>query len=66
MSHPQAIVLLSGGIDSAACVHLLKAQGMPVEGIFFDYDKSRHRESKPRRKQSENISTLHSLWAGEA
>jgi 7-cyano-7-deazaguanine synthase len=37
MSHPQAIVLLSGGIDSAACAHFLKTQGMTVEGIFFDY-----------------------------
>jgi 7-cyano-7-deazaguanine synthase len=31
------MVLLSGGTDSAACAYLLKAQGMAVEGIFFDY-----------------------------
>jgi 7-cyano-7-deazaguanine synthase len=37
MPPPQAIVLLSGGIDSAACAHLLKAQGMTVEGVFLDY-----------------------------
>jgi 7-cyano-7-deazaguanine synthase len=40
MSCCKAIVLLSGGIDSAACVHLLLAQGMTVEGVFFDYGQA--------------------------
>jgi 7-cyano-7-deazaguanine synthase len=37
MPHSRAMVLLSGGIDSSACAHLLKGQGLTVEGIFFDY-----------------------------
>ena len=32
-----ATVLLSGGIDSVACAHLLKSQGFSVHGVFFDY-----------------------------
>jgi 7-cyano-7-deazaguanine synthase len=30
----RAIVLMSGGIDSAACAHLYKAQGLDVEALF--------------------------------
>ena len=37
MPHPHAIVLLSGGTDSAAAAHLLKTQKMALEGLFFDY-----------------------------
>lgn len=31
------IVLLSGGIDSMACVEFYLEQGYTVEGVFFDY-----------------------------
>ncbi|WP_405525703.1 7-cyano-7-deazaguanine synthase [Streptomyces canus] len=34
---PQATVLLSGGIDSAAVLALLKSQGMQVRCLFVDY-----------------------------
>jgi len=30
-------VLLSGGVDSAACAHLLAAQGCTVRGVFVDF-----------------------------
>ncbi|MFJ2891355.1 7-cyano-7-deazaguanine synthase [Streptomyces sp. NPDC087305] len=36
-SVPQATVLLSGGIDSAAVLALLKSQGMQVRCLFVDY-----------------------------
>lgn len=36
----QAAVLLSGGLDSAACVHLLKAQGHAVRGVFVDFGQA--------------------------
>jgi hypothetical protein len=55
MSQPHAIVLLSGGIDSAACAHLLKAQGMTVEGIFFDYGQP----SAPREQAAAQLIAEH-------
>jgi 7-cyano-7-deazaguanine synthase len=36
----QATVLLSGGIDSAACAHFLRSRGFLVEGIFIDYGQA--------------------------
>jgi 7-cyano-7-deazaguanine synthase len=36
----KAVVLLSGGIDSAACAHLLLSQGRQVTGIFIDHGQS--------------------------
>jgi 7-cyano-7-deazaguanine synthase len=33
----RASVLLSGGIDSAACAHLLLAKEFEVDAIFFDF-----------------------------
>jgi 7-cyano-7-deazaguanine synthase len=36
----RATVLLSGGIDSATCVHLLKQDGHDVSGIFVDFGQS--------------------------
>jgi 7-cyano-7-deazaguanine synthase len=32
-----AVVLTSGGIDSAACAHFLKAEGNDVHCVFIDY-----------------------------
>jgi len=36
----RATVLMSGGIDSAACVRFLKKQSFDVEGIFVDYGQA--------------------------
>lgn len=35
-----ATVLMSGGIDSAACAHLLRSQGLAVGGLFIDYGQA--------------------------
>jgi len=35
-----AIVLLSGGIDSAACAHFLLSQGVKVSSVFLDYGQA--------------------------
>jgi 7-cyano-7-deazaguanine synthase len=35
-----ATVLMSGGIDSAACAHRLLAQGLRVEGLFIDHKQA--------------------------
>jgi tRNA U34 2-thiouridine synthase MnmA/TrmU len=61
MSPSTAIVLLSGGIDSAACAHLLKAQEMKVEGIFSIMDNPPLGASKSPREQSQTTSTSRSL-----
>lgn len=45
MTGKKATVLLSGGIDSASCAHLLKKQGFSVNAVFVDYGQaSLHQE----------------------
>lgn len=57
MSPIQASVLLSGGIDSAACAHFLKSQGMAVEGLFVDYgQKAARLEHIAARAIAEHLS----------
>ena len=40
MTNREATVLMGGGIDSAACAHLLQARGHVVRGIFIDYGQA--------------------------
>ncbi|MFC1698764.1 7-cyano-7-deazaguanine synthase QueC [Candidatus Omnitrophota bacterium] len=40
----RAIVLLSGGIDSATCLYLAKKQGARPFGLIFDYGQRHRRE----------------------
>jgi 7-cyano-7-deazaguanine synthase len=35
--HPEILVLLSGGVDSSACVNFYRELGRPVCGLFVDY-----------------------------
>lgn len=35
-----ATVLLSGGIDSACCVHFLKSRGFSVSGLYVDFNQA--------------------------
>ncbi len=42
----EATVLLSGGIDSAACARLLSAQRYHVRGIFVDYGQAAAQEER--------------------
>lgn len=35
--HTEAVVLFSGGLDSAACAHFLQKNGHAVRGLFIDY-----------------------------
>ena len=35
-----ALVLLSGGLDSAACAYVLKQQGLAVSGLFVDFGQA--------------------------
>ena len=36
----EAVVLLSGGIDSAACAHLIRGEVGTIKGMFFDYGQA--------------------------
>ncbi|WP_193181634.1 7-cyano-7-deazaguanine synthase [Nisaea sediminum] len=50
----RATVLLSGGVDSTACVHYLIQQGFNVDAIFVDYDQAaRELESVSSKKISD-------------
>lgn len=40
VSFKKAVVLMSGGIDSAACVHILQSQGFEVTAAFVDYGQT--------------------------
>lgn len=50
MNNMKARILVSGGIDSMACINFYLAQGYDVEGIFFDY--------KQRAEQSEHYAAM--------
>lgn len=43
-----ALVLLSGGLDSAACAYLLKQQGLSVSGLFVDFGQA----AAPREREA--------------
>lgn len=36
----EAIVLFSGGIDSLACIHLLRSRNLTVSGLFVNYSQA--------------------------
>lgn len=36
----RATVLMSGGIDSAACAHFFRSQGINVDGLFIDHGQA--------------------------
>lgn len=53
-SDQEAVVLFSGGIDSTACAHLLRTQGLKVTGLFVDYSQAAlTREKEAVRSLSE-------------
>jgi 7-cyano-7-deazaguanine synthase len=39
-SQGRATILMSGGIDSAACAHLLGRQGFVLDGVFLNYGQA--------------------------
>jgi 7-cyano-7-deazaguanine synthase len=50
-----AIILLSGGIDSAACARFLNEQGYSVRGLFVDYGQ---KASEQEKKSAESLSKV--------
>jgi 7-cyano-7-deazaguanine synthase len=51
----QTIVLLSGGMDSAACAHYLQRNGHTVCGLFVDYGQ---KAAGPEERAVEQVGTL--------
>ena len=51
-SKTPATVLMSGGIDSAACAWLLRGQGMNVQGVFLDYGQA---AAEPERRAAVSL-----------
>lgn len=67
--HRKATVLMSGGMDSAACAHLMAAQGHTVHGIFVDFGQAaRKPESRAVARLADVLgitsTTLHVGTAG--
>lgn len=70
-----ALVLLSGGLDSAACAHALQQQGLQVSGLFVDFGQAaaaREHEASAAVAKSlgmdltvRSIGPSYSLGAGE-
>ena len=50
MKHKSAIVLLSGGLDSATALYTAKSKGYRCFCLFFDYGQRHRRELKAARK----------------
>lgn len=51
-----ATVLMSGGLDSAACAHHLLSQGLVVDGIFIDFGQASARpESNAVKTMAEHL-----------
>lgn len=49
-----AVVLLSGGVDSACCAHFLKGEGYPVKGVFVDFGQPAARREAQKVKEISN------------
>jgi len=66
--NPSICVLLSGGIDSTACIHFYKEQGADVSTVFIDYgQKAANRElvSAKRISRYFNVAFEKFTWTGK-
>ena len=53
-SNKYALILLSGGIDSTACVHYLLEEKYDIDSVFIDYgQKARDKELSSAKRVSE-------------
>jgi 7-cyano-7-deazaguanine synthase len=51
---PHAVVLLSGGLDSATCLALAQSQGFSVTALSFDYGQRHNSELAAARRIAEH------------
>ncbi|MES2624278.1 MAG: 7-cyano-7-deazaguanine synthase QueC [Pseudomonadota bacterium] len=52
---PKAVVLLSGGLDSATCLAIAKSQGYQCFGLSFDYGQRHYSELNAAARIAENM-----------
>lgn len=70
----RAVVLLSGGLDSSAAIHLAKSEGFEVYALSFDYGQKHNKELECAKATAlkvgavaHNIVTLQlNLWGGSS
>ena len=55
MEKNKAVVLLSGGLDSATCLAIAKAEGFDVYALSFDYQQRHSSELAAAQKIAESI-----------
>lgn len=55
MANCNTTVLMSGGIDSTACAHLLQNRGNTIRGVFIDYGQA---AAKFERRAAEEVAAL--------
>jgi 7-cyano-7-deazaguanine synthase len=68
-SDPEILILLSGGIDSTACLHFYLGLGRTPFGFFVDYGQSaaaREWQAVCDVASFYNISTTRHQWRGTA
>ena len=52
---PKAVVLLSGGLDSATCLAVAKAEGFEVYALSFDYQQRHSSELEASRRIAASV-----------
>lgn len=58
---PRAVVLLSGGLDSATCMYIARERGFAIEAISFDYQQRHSVELKAARQLAETCGARHTV-----
>lgn len=56
---PQAIVLLSGGLDSSTVLAMARERGLDAVALTFDYDQKHRREIESARKIAKHYGVEH-------
>lgn len=59
MMRPKAVILLSGGMDSAVCLHTAHAQGFELFAITFQYGQRHRSEIQAAEKIAQTMPLIH-------
>lgn len=60
-SKPKAVVLLSGGLDSATCLAIAKDKGYEVYALSFDYGQRSQTELQAAQKLARDAGVIHKV-----